>query len=263
MHAKEYFSSREDIILDLNEGMKLEGINESPGQTDEVAATQRADRDGSLAHSLPPQSSFDLGPPAQGLPESHVTDHTQVTMEMMEDPSQIKASRQDFYKYLFTEGNWTDLFATSMSWMLLDFTFYLLGVNSRTFVPRLFGENINPRPAPYRLFVNNERHIMEATCIGSVLGGAIAIVIMNDFSRKKIQMWGFLVLGPLFVVVGAMYLTLSNTNAHLDIVIFYGICQLFFNLGMLCNRHCVADSVTHLIAQQVQTQLPSLYEPSW
>lgn len=44
----------------------------------------------------------------------------------LEDPHQALASRADFMKYMFEDGNWTDLFATSAAWMLLDFTFYLL-----------------------------------------------------------------------------------------------------------------------------------------
>lgn len=54
---------------------------------------------------------------------------------------------------------------------------------------------------------------------------------MHHFSRKKAQTWGFLVLGTLFIIVGALYITLPTTNAHVAIVAFYGICQLFYNLG--------------------------------
>ena len=44
-------------------------------------------------------------------------------MEALEDPRPVKASRADFYEYMITDGNWTDLFATAVVWMLLDFTF--------------------------------------------------------------------------------------------------------------------------------------------
>ena len=152
-------------------------------------------------------------------------------MEALEDPHQIQASRADFYKYLFTDKNWTDLFATSASWMLLDFTFYLLGVNSSSFVPKMFGETRGPLDKPYQLLIRNTRHIMESTSIGALLGSALAIVVMHWYSRRKIQTWGFLVLGVLFAIVGALYITLPTTNAHAAIVVFYGICQLFYNLG--------------------------------
>ena len=57
---------------------------------------------------------------------------------------------------------------------------------------------------------------------------------MHLYSRRKIQVWGFLILGGLFIVVGALYVTLPSTNAHAAIVVFYGICQLFYNLGKSC-----------------------------
>ena len=176
--------------------------------------------------------SIDLGPPgAQDVRIDADIPSVGVVVELLENPHQIKASGKDFYKYMWNDGNWTDLAATSLSWMLLDFTFYLLGVNSSSFVPTMFDQRVGPDQAPYGQLIRNERHIMEATSIGAMLGGAIAILVMNKFSRKKIQMWGFILLGGLFVVVGAMYMTLPSTKAHLGIVIFYGLCQLFFNLG--------------------------------
>ncbi|KAL6714800.1 hypothetical protein ACLMJK_007060 [Lecanora helva] len=182
-------------------------------------------------------SEDDLGHDDHPLPESlepslHSNAQADgVVVELLEDPNQIKASRQDFYKYLFTDGNWTDLFATSVGWMLLDFTFYLLGVNSSSFVPRMYGEERGPSERPYQLLIRNARHIMESTTIGSLVGGLLAILIMHHYSRRKIQAYGFLVLGALFVIVGALYMTLPTTNAHAVIVVFYGICQLFYNLG--------------------------------
>lgn len=142
--------------------------------------------------------------------------------------------------YLFTEGSWRDLFATSVNWMLLDFTFYLLGVNSSAFIPTLFGENNGPDKPPYSLLVDEERHIMESSSVGSMLGSLIAVVILLPQSKtflrghtspRKLQTWGFIILAGLFIIVGALYTTLPSTNAHVAIVVFYELCQLFYNLG--------------------------------
>ena len=108
---------------------------------------------------------------------------------------------------------------------------YLLGVNSSSFVPTMFGDIKRSRMRPYQLLISNERHIMESTSIGALCGSALAILIMHQFSRKKAQTWGFLILGTLFIIVGALYITLPVTNAHVAIVTLYGICQLFYNLG--------------------------------
>ena len=166
-------------------------------------------------------------------------------VEALEDPHQALASRADFMKYMFEDGNWTDLFATSAAWMLLDFTFYLLGVNSSSFVPTMFGEGSGPDQPPYAKLISGERHIMEATSIGALLGSCIAIFVMHHYSQKKIQMGGFAVLGGLFIIVGALYVTLPSTNAHAAIVVLYGICQLFYNLGEYsCIRRCELQKLT-------------------
>ena len=146
-----------------------------------------------------------------------------------------------FFAYLRRDRNWVDLFATSVNWMLLDFTFYLLGVNSSSFVPILFGENNGPDRPAYSLLIDEERHIMESSSVGALLGSLAAIIIMflrssrpflrNFNSPRKLQMWGFVSLAPLFVIVGALYVTLPRTRAYVAIVFFYQLCNLFFNLG--------------------------------
>lgn len=152
-----------------------------------------------------------------------------------EDPHPREQSLQDFRDFFFgargslDNGNWTDLFATSVNWMLLDFTFYFLGVNSSRLVPNMFSEP--SMEGPFYLLSNNEWHTLVATSIGAVLGGAIALKIMHNFSRKSIQMWGFLVLAILFVVVGILYVRLLGTNIAPVIVVVYVLCQLFFNIG--------------------------------
>ena len=160
-------------------------------------------------------------------------------------PAVIPDPQQDwfgaFFAYLRRDQNWLDLFATSVNWMLLDFTFYLLGVNSSSFVPILFGENNGPDRPAYSLLIDEERHIMESSSVGALLGSLAAITIMflrssrpflrNFNSPRKVQMWGFVSLAPLFVIVGALYVTLPRTGAHVAIVLFYQLCNLFFNLG--------------------------------
>lgn len=232
MQSKEYFDSNEDLPL----------ANRGSVQTDEFELMSKdfaAPPDLSNIPKSPDrgktvESSGISQPPSAFLHVSHVKDSHEGSggvVEVLEDPHPAQASIADFHKYMITDGNWTDLFATSAGWMLLDFTFYLLGVNSSSFVPTMFGEKTGPGHPPYQLLISGERHLMEATSIGALLGSALAILVMHHFSRRKAQMWGYLILGTVFVVVGALYITLPDTNAHVTIVVFYGICQLFYNLG--------------------------------
>ena len=224
MHAKEYFGSSENLGRDDQELVHVDEFELTSNSTttgQHVATGIQIPEHAIQSHSQGQRSSNDSAPNSAGP-----------MVQELEDPHPSQASRADLYKYLFTDGNWTDLFATSVNWMLLDFTFYLLGVNSSSFVPRMFGQESNDELPPYNLLINNERHIMESTSIGALIGSAIAIVAMHLYSRRRIQVLGFLILGGLFIVVGALYVTLPSTNAHVAIVVFYGICQLFYSLGM-------------------------------
>ena len=227
MHAKEYFGSNENLGHGDQDSVHVDEFEHNPktiatGQ--HVATGLQIPEHAIQSHSQGQRPSNDSAANSVGP-----------MVQELEDPHPSQASRADLYRYLFTDGNWTDLFATSVNWMLLDFTFYLLGVNSSSFVPRMFGQPPNDTLPPYNWLISNERHIMESTSIGALIGSAIAIVAMHLYSRRKIQVWGFLILGGLFIIVGALYVTLPSTNAHVAIVVFYGICQLFYNLGMFLD----------------------------
>ena len=251
MYAKGYFGFTEDPrspLTDNGDSIQMEGLDVALNQT--LLKTGSGSKYiGKLKH----EPGVRRPQPTIGHDDHHshnsIEEYTIQTgggeIEALEDPHQAQASRADFMKYMFTDGNWTDLFATSAAWMLLDFTFYLLGVNSSSFVPTLFGQADGPEQAPYGKLLRGQRHIMEATSIGALLGSCIAIFVMHYYSQRKIQMGGFMVLGGLFIIVGALYVTLPSTNAHAVIVVLYGFCQLFYNLGELPNvRTCELRKLT-------------------
>ena len=327
MQTRDYWPVRSpNTESDDDDSIQLQEISPEvgePAKNEENLPRHRMDEDGVL-----PQ-------PAESLPTDSIgavnQTRTMVTRaDEFEDPHPREQSFKDFVRFFWTEGNWTDLLATSLNWMLLDFTFYLLGVNSSRIIPNMF--NITPRKsspiqgnasvpvdmnipgnvaylwnimipwdittpwnrtflgsitapgnkvipgnmtilgnstisgntailwdttsdlpvvipgnttflwntiipwtpppqAPYDLLFGNEWHTLVATSIGAVLGGIIAIKIMNNFSRRIIQMWSFLILSLLFVVVGALYVTLLNTSAAAGIVAVYVLCQFFYNAG--------------------------------
>ena len=258
MRAKEYFTSHDD--LDFNTGIhdvEIGQHSDTTMGTNDAQEQPRVNENGNISEPLKQNlPSICLGPASRDFLDEPGLPPSGAVVELLENPHQIKASRRDFYNYFWTEGNWTDLAATSLNWMVLDFTFYLLGVNSSSFVPTMFGEKDGPDQPPYGQLIRNERHIMEATSIGAIIGSLIAISVMNKFSRRKIQLWGFIILGGLFIVVGSMYVTLPTTKAHLGIVIFYGLCQLFYNLGE-CER--IEYENKSLPYPKVQTLLRSSY----
>ena len=248
MYDRDYFQSSESLGRENPDSIHVDEIEYTP-----KAPAIEEDIPPSLQ---PPQSAYQSGIQGRGASNESATRPVGPMVEDLEDPHPSRASRADLYKYLFTDGHWTDLFATSANWMLLDFTFYLLGVNSSSFVPRLFGQKPGNQLPPYDWLISTERHIMESTSIGALTGSALAIFAVNRISRRKIQVWGFLILGGLFIVLGALYVTLPTTNAHAAIVVFYGICQLFYNLGE--SLHCLVTNERFNSSIRIQAQTAPL-----
>lgn len=181
---------------------------------------------------IPPPVHVESLNPSPGATQSSAQ---MIDSSGVEDPHPREQSMKDFFEYLFGSkgkrdtGNWLDLLATSLNWWLLDFAFYLLNVNSAHIIPNMFATP--DFQAPYAKMFTNEWHTLVATSVGAVLGGAIAVKMMNKFSRKKIQMWGFWVLGFLFLLLGILYITMLGRGGVAVIVTVYVLCQLVFNIG--------------------------------
>lgn len=221
MQTRDYWPTASDPDGQDDDSIQLEEV------TDHGAST--TDEESHIQEGVQP--GFLLKAPSQTHDDSISVNY--------EDPSPREQSLKDFRNFLFgaegswTKGNWTDLFAASLNWMLFDFTYYMLGVNSSRLVPNIFKEQVLQNQGPYSKLIKNEWHTLVATSIGAVLGGAIAIKIMSKFSRKKIQMWCFLALATFFVVLGVLYVTLLETSGAAVIVAIYVICQFLFNVGKL------------------------------
>ena len=234
-----------DVKKDVNQAIETSEYWPLPANQGNVVAV---DADSIQLENVPPdarggvtdeEAPIQNGPSIQnGAPISPGPQHLAMT-----HPQSQNQSLKDFHEYLFgteglrMKGNWTDLAGTSLAWLLLDFSFYLLGVNSARLVPHMFEMPDVPKAkTQYDVIHRSSWHSLVATSIGAVLGGAIAIKIMNNFSRKKIQMWSFLVLGILFMIMGILYIKMLGTGGAVIIVAVYVLCQLTFNIGMHPRR---------------------------
>jgi PHS family inorganic phosphate transporter-like MFS transporter len=146
-----------------------------------------------------------------------------------------------FWEFLFTEewrdrqirdgpwtrGHWRDLAGTSLTWMLLDFSFYFLGIYDPAILSILWK---SPKSTSvYTMLIQYGWQGLISNSIGAIIGGAIFVAMARY--RYNIQFFGFLILTALFVVVGVTFLTLSNGRYFAAIIVFYGLCRLFFNFG--------------------------------
>ncbi|KAI9773270.1 MAG: hypothetical protein M1839_002182 [Geoglossum umbratile] len=135
--------------------------------------------------------------------------------------------RKGLYKYLFIDDNWTDLAGTATTWLLLDFSFYFLGVNSSSIVAKIWGTSDSS--TVYEVLMQNGWRALITNSIGAMVGGAIMIAVVRW--RRNVQTYGFLILGGLFFAVGFTFVYLLHTRFLGAIIVLYVLCQLFFNLG--------------------------------
>jgi PHS family inorganic phosphate transporter-like MFS transporter len=144
-----------------------------------------------------------------------------------------------FYCFMITEGNWTDLAGTSLSWMTLDFAFYFLGVNSPKILSRVWGVGTSTPPLYPTLLQNSYRAII-AVSSGALLGGLLFIKMARF--RYHLQVSAFWILGGLFVAIGVCFVTLLGTRYFAAVIVLYAICNLFFNFGPNTSTFVVSNS---------------------
>ncbi|KIW08654.1 uncharacterized protein PV09_00609 [Verruconis gallopava] len=146
-----------------------------------------------------------------------------------------------FRRYLFDEGNWTDLAGTAISWLVLDFAFYFLGVNSPKILSKLWGLGPMSSHPLHSMLLENGYRALIAVSTGAVVGGALFILLAE--SRWHIQFYGFAILAGLFVIVGVCFVTLVDTRYSSAVIVLYAVCNLFFNFGPNTSTFIIAAEV--------------------
>jgi MFS transporter, PHS family, inorganic phosphate transporter len=156
--------------------------------------------------------------------------------------------------FFYTEGNIKYLLGTSMTWFLLDFAFYGLGINNPRVLAEIWAYNPIRTDAPATpswgnpsdpdlydpgqlgksiygtLYWDGVRSII-TTCIGSLIGSLIIIKLINYVPRKAWLTWSFISMTVLFAIAGGSFFAVAYTHLHALIITFYVLAQLLFNLG--------------------------------
>jgi PHS family inorganic phosphate transporter-like MFS transporter len=133
---------------------------------------------------------------------------------------------------MITDGNWTDLAGTSLSWMTLDFAYYFLSVNNPKILSKLWNATVSS--PVYALLLDNSNRALLAVSLGAVVGGALFIAMARY--RWSLQIYGFCILSGLFVVVGVCFVVLLGTRYFAAVIVLYSICSVFFNFGKSCRK---------------------------
>ena len=133
--------------------------------------------------------------------------------------------------YFITQGHYKKLLATSACWFLLDLPFFGLGMNSPRIINLLWLDQTLENSPVYDALMNNSTRSLIIVSLGALLGSFLFLLIVERFSRKWIQFYGFILLTVLFVVVGASFKVLLSNKLVGAIIPLYVLCQLAFNCG--------------------------------
>ena len=190
-------------------------------------------------------------------------------------PESIKIT---FYQHFFEDGNWRYLFATAFCWFFLDFAFYALGINNPRQIsaiwdnylplpernntrydwpstlliginnPTFSNETVpdwqnpfDPNTDIYHELFNSAKQYIITISSGSLAGSLALLYFIDNIPRKMWLVYSFLTLAVLFAVLGAFYKYAAFTESHWSIMVFYILCQFFFNFGTFCRLSKVED----------------------
>jgi MFS transporter, PHS family, inorganic phosphate transporter len=156
--------------------------------------------------------------------------------------SQWKLSRKDIVQYFWHEGNWKTLFGTASTWLLLDFSFYGIGLSSPQFLAKTWGSLRLSEKAPpwqtndsgdvsiYAQLMATSVHALVILNVGSLTGMILMIIFSNRVNRVTLQKVGFLLLAVIFTVLGTIFITVHKSGGP-AIIALYIIAQTAFNFG--------------------------------
>jgi hypothetical protein len=188
--------------------------------------------------SLDPEDSWrDLPMPAMSV--------TSQCFSESRSPSQTEilqpATLNSHWHLTRKDGNWRTLVGTSLSWLLLDFGFYGIGLSSPQFLAKTWGSlhihgrapvwrtDDDPHANIFEMFMNSSIHALVILNIGSFVGGLLMILFSHKVDRTALQKYGFLALAALFIALGTMFITVHKEGPVA--VILYILGQLLFNFG--------------------------------
>lgn len=167
--------------------------------------------------------------------------------------SHWRLTHQDIIQFFWTEGNWRTLAATSLSWLLLDFGFYGIGLSSPQFLAKTWSSLNLSGPAPpwmtddtgntdiYTMFQDTSTHCLIILNTGSFVGGILLLLVIHKLDRVALQKYGFLALAAHFIALGTMFITVHKEGPVA--VVLYVIGQILFNFGPNATTYIIPAEI--------------------
>ncbi|KAL4902191.1 hypothetical protein BDW74DRAFT_186953 [Aspergillus multicolor] len=174
-------------------------------------------------------------------PSQYVGDNGSSFLQPATLNSHWRLTKADITQYFWHEGNWRTLLATSLSWLLLDFGFYGIGLSSPQFLAKTWDSLNISGPSPpwmtddtgktdiYDMFRDTSTHCLIILNIGSFVGGVLMLLTIHKLDRVALQKYGFLALAAHFIALGSMFITVHKEGPVA--VTLYVLGQILFNFG--------------------------------
>ncbi|ORX98812.1 major facilitator superfamily domain-containing protein [Clohesyomyces aquaticus] len=195
---------------------------------------------------LPEEGEIELSnchEPRRGTEETADSGSTQPAEA--EDRAQ---SLSDLWIYLWEERNWTLLFGTCTTWLLLDVVFYGLGISSPHTLAVVWASRqapdmgidkvgpwnpdpTNPSDTIVDVLKRNSSRLIYTSVIGSLFGSVALVLTINWVRRKWLLQWSFLVIAIFLIATGVSMRLAFASNKWGVTCAFYVICQVLFNYG--------------------------------
>ncbi|RYP41742.1 hypothetical protein DL767_000758 [Monosporascus sp. MG133] len=158
--------------------------------------------------------------------EGEVDEVRQARMKMIASPALNvpSASWVDLFNYFKQWRNMKVLIGTTMSWFFLDLAFYGLGLNNHIVLEAI---GYADGASLYEILFNGAVGTIILAAAGSLPGYWTAIVTIDTFGRRNLQVFGFVFLTVIFCILGFMYHSLDKTS----LLILYVMANFFFNWG--------------------------------
>ncbi|KAJ3521302.1 hypothetical protein NMY22_g12371 [Coprinellus aureogranulatus] len=145
-----------------------------------------------------------------------------------------------FKDFLEHFGRWENaklLFATSMSWFLLDIAFYGINLNQNVVLQQIGFDGSSGSPW-HRLFRVSTGNII-ITVLGFVPGYYATLFTIEILGRKWIQIQGFLLSALFLGILAGKFHTLSTVQ----FIVCFAFLQFFFNFGANTTTYCYPAEV--------------------
>lgn len=151
--------------------------------------------------------------------------------------------------YLTRTTAWRRILTICVLWFLLDVCFYGTGLDSPSTLNLLWTwspppsppqgnsslpwENNpgNPAESIYDVLYDNGIRAIWVSSISPLIGGFIAIMLINYVSRRNLLLWTSSALCIIFFITGALVWTEFARPGLVSSTVFYALAQFFFNLG--------------------------------